>query len=65
MNTLNSMVSPEIGSTSLLNHVSKELDALETKSCSRCNYIEDCNHLCGDVRIIDNIRQEIKALAKN
>jgi len=64
MNMPNATVLTETAPNNLLDNVSKELDALENKSCNRCNYIDDCNHLCGDVQIIDNIRQEIQMLSK-
>ena len=64
MSMPNAMVLPETSPNNLLDNVVKELDTLESKSCNRCNYIEDCNHLCGDIQIIDNIRQEIQTLAK-
>lgn len=49
-------------SKEVLNKLLDQLDSLEDKACRNCKQVARCNDLCGDVRIFQQMRQEIQTL---
>lgn len=49
-------------SKEVLDKLLDQIDSLENKACRNCKQISHCNDLCGDVRIFQEMRQEIQNL---
>ncbi len=55
----------ENASERLARNLLKGLDALQAKSCDHCNSYGICGTQCGDIAIIQTLRQGIQQLASS